>query len=263
MPDVNGKDRRVVLAQWLASAENPYFAKNLANIVWSHFFGRGIIEPVDDVRISNPPANPELLDALARKFTEYNYDFRKLVRDICVSRTYQLSTTTNETNESDTRNFSHATLRRIRAEVMLDAVSTVTDTKDKFPGLPLGARAVQIADGNTSNYFLTSFGRATRETPCSCEVITEPNLSQALHLLNGDTVNSKIQQGKLIERRLSEGKTPPQIIEELYVRALCRKPTDKETADIGTLLAEQKDPKQAFEDLFWALLNTREFLFNH
>jgi len=263
VPDVQGQDRRVVLAEWLASPENPYFAKNLANIVWAHFFGRGIIEPVDDVRVSNPPANPELLEALGRKFTEYKYDFRKLVRDICVSRTYQLSTTANETNQSDIRNFSHAPLRRIRAEVMLDAVTVVTDTKDKFRGLPLGARAVQIADGNTSNYFLTAFGRATRETACSCEVVTEPNLSQALHLLNGDTVNGKIRQGKLIERRLAEKQTPPQIIEELYIRTLCRKPTEKEMTEIGAVLAEHKDAKQALEDLFWALLNTREFLFNH
>jgi hypothetical protein len=263
VPETQGQDRRVVLANWLASPENPFFAKNLANIVWAHFFGRGIIEPVDDVRVSNPPVNPELLQVLGQKFTDYKYDFRKLVRDICTSRTYQLSTATNETNAGDVRNFSHATLRRIRAEVLLDAVSRVTDTKDKFPGLPLGARAVQVADGSTSTYFLTSFGRATRETACSCEVVTEPNLSQALHLLNGDTVNSKIQQGKLVERRLAEGRTPPQIVEELYVRCLGRRPTEAETAAINGLLAEQKEPRVALEDLFWALLNSREFLFNH
>ena len=263
VPDVAGKDRRVVLAQWLASPENPFFAKNLANIVWAHFFGRGIIHPVDDVRISNPPVNKELLDALGQKFTEYDYDFRKLVRDICTSRTYQLSTHTNETNASDTRNFSHGTLRRIRAELMLDAITRVTETKDKFPGLPLGARAVQIADGNTSSYFLTSFGRAMRETVCSCEVVTDPNLSQALHLLNGETVNTKIQQGQLVERRLAEGRTPPQIIEELYLRCLCRKPTEKEVGNLQAILAEQPDAKPALEDLFWALLNSQEFLFNH
>ncbi|HUG91213.1 MAG TPA: DUF1549 domain-containing protein, partial [Planctomycetaceae bacterium] len=133
VPDVAGKDRRTVLASWLASAENPYFAKNLANIVWAHFFGRGIIDEVDDVRISNPAVNAELLDELATKFTEYNYDFKKLVRDICTSRTYQLSTQTNETNASDDRNFSHGALRRLRAETMLDAISQATDTKDKFP----------------------------------------------------------------------------------------------------------------------------------
>ena len=262
-PDVKGKDRRVVMAQWLASEENPYFATNLANVVWAHFFGRGIIDEVDDVRVSNPAVNQELLQALAGKFTEYNYDFKRLVRDICTSRSYQLSTQTNETNEKDSRNFSHAPLRRLRAEVLLDAVSQATETKNKFRGLPLGARAVQIADGNTSTYFLTTFGRATRETVCSCEVKMEPNLSQALHMLNGDTVNSKIQQGKLIERLLAEKATPPQIIENLYVRCLSRKPTPSEVASLSEELAQQKDVKTALEDVFWALLNSREFLFNH
>ncbi len=263
VPDVAGKDRREVMATWLASKENPYFAKNLANIVWSHFFGQGIIEQVDDVRVSNPPSNAELIDELGKKFTEYNYDFKKLVRDICTSRIYQLSTKTNETNALDERNFSHATLRRIRSEVLLDCITLSTQTKDKFGGLPLGSRAVQIADGNTSTYFLTTFGRATRDSVCSCEVKMEPNLSQALHLLNGDTVNSKIQQGGLIDLRLKEGKTPPQIIEEMYLRTLTRKPTEKELAALNGVLVNEKDPKPVLEDVFWSLLNSREFVFNH
>ena len=204
-PDLTGKDRRVVLANWLASPNNPYFARNLANIVWAHFMGKGIIDEVDDVRVSNPPVNEELLAELANRFTNYNYDFKKLVRDICVSRTYQLSTQTNETNEKDTTNFSHASLRRIRAEILFDVISQVTDTKNKFGGLPLGARAVQIANGNTSTYFLTTFGRASRGSVCSCEVKMEPNLSQALHMINGDTVNSKITQGQLVQKRIAEG----------------------------------------------------------
>ncbi len=204
-PDLTGKDRRVVLANWLASPDNPYFARNLANIVWAHFMGKGIIDEVDDVRVSNPPVNEELLAELANRFTSYKYDFKKLVRDICVSRTYQLSTQTNETNEKDTTNFSHASLRRIRAEILFDVISQVTDTKNKFGGLPLGARAVQIANGNTSTYFLTTFGRASRGSVCSCEVKMEPNLSQALHMINGDTVNSKITQGQLIQKRIAEG----------------------------------------------------------
>jgi hypothetical protein len=263
VPDVKGKDRRVVMAEWLASPENPYFAKNLSNIVWAHFFGRGIIDEVDDVRVSNPPVNAELLDALGKRFTDYKYDFKKLVRDICTSRTYQLSTHTNPTNEDDTRNFSHAALRRMRAEVLLDAISQVTGTKNKFRGLPLGARAVQIADGNTSTYFLTTFGRAKRESVCSCEVKMEPNLSQVLHLLNGDTVHSKIRAGKLIETRLKEKKTPQQVIEELYIRCLTRKPTPKEMQNLNAILAEEKNDQRVLEDIFWALLNTREFLFNH
>jgi hypothetical protein len=263
VPDVKGKDRRVVMAKWLASSDNPYFARNLANIVWAHFLGQGIVNEVDDVRVSNPAVNPELLDALAGHFTEYNYDFKKLVRDICTSRTYQLSTQTNETNASDTVNFSHGSLRRMRAEVLLDTISQVTDTRNKFAGLPLGARAVQIANGNTSTYFLTAFGRAKRESVCACEVKMEPNLSQALHLLNGDTVQAKILSGKLVERFLAEGKTAPQVIEALYIRCLTRKPTAKETASLGAVLAEENNDKQVLEDVFWALLNSREYVFNH
>ncbi|MEO8497170.1 MAG: DUF1549 domain-containing protein, partial [Planctomycetota bacterium] len=261
--DVAGKDRRVVMANWLASAENPYFATNLANIVWNHFFGRGIINEVDDVRVSNPPVNPELLATLGQKFTEYDYDFKKLVRDICTSRTYQLGTATNESNKSDVRNFSHANIRRLRAEVLLDAISQVTDTKNKFPGLPTGARAVQIANGNTSNYFLTTFGRASRESVCACEVKMEPNLSQALHLLNGDTLQTKIQGGKLIETRLNEKVAPAQIIEEIYIRCLTRKPLELEMKELLVVLEREKDDKRVLEDVFWALLNSREFVFNH
>lgn len=263
IPELKGRDRREVLAQWLASAENPYFARNLANIVWTHFFGKGIINPVDDVRVSNPPVNPELLDDLAAHITNYKYDFKQIVRDICTSRTYQLATKTNESNASDDRNFAHATLRRIRSEIMLDCISQATDTKNKFQGLPIGARAVQIADGNTSTYFLQAFGRATRATVCSCEVKVEPNLSQALHMLNGETVNQKILEGKLVERRLAEKKTPQQILEELYIRMLTRRPTEKEMAALTAALAGSPDPKPVLEDIFWALLNSREFLFNH
>ncbi|MEZ6047742.1 MAG: DUF1553 domain-containing protein [Planctomycetaceae bacterium] len=262
-PDVAGKDRREVLANWLASPENPYFAKNLVNIVWAHFLGRGIIHEVDDVRVSNPAVNPELLDDMAQRFTEYNYDFKKLVRDICNSRTYQLATKTNESNELDGTNFSHAALRRLRAEVMLDCISVVTDTKNKFQGLPSGARAVQIADGNTSTYFLTTFGRAKRETVCACEVSMEPNLSQALHLINGETSNQKIREGKLVETRLAEGVSPQDVVTELYIRTLTRKPTDKEIAVLNEQIAAGGNPQQVLEDIFWALLNSREFLFNH
>lgn len=261
--DVKGKDRRVIMANWLASAENPYFAKNLANIVWNHFFGKGIINEVDDVRASNPPVNAELIDTLGQKFTEYKYDFKKLVRDICTSRTYQFSTATNESNATDTKNFSHAYLRRVRAEILLDLISQVTGTKNKFSGLPVGARAVQIANGNTSTYFLSTFGRASRATVCACEVKVEPNLSQALHLINGDTLQSKVGQGNLIGKRLEEKVAPEQIVEELYIRCLTRRPTEQERNDLNAVLAEVEDKKQVLEDVFWALLNSREFVFNH
>lgn len=262
-PDVKGKDRREVLAKWLASPENPWFATNLANIVWAHFFGRGIIDQVDDVRISNPSVNQPLLNELGRRFTEYKYDFRQLVRDICNSRTYQLSTTTNESNETDHTNFAHAELRRMRAEVLLDCITQVTTTTDKFPGLPVGARAVHIADGNTSTYFLTTFGRAKRATVCSCEVQMEPNLSQALHMINGDTTNNKIKQGGLIPALLKQEQTPEQIIRELYLRCFTREPSEAETAKLMEVVAAGPDAGQALEDIFWSLLNSREFLFNH
>ena len=262
-PDTKGKDRRVVLARWLASDKNPYFARNLSNIVWAHFMGKGIINEVDDVRVSNPAVNEPLLQELSKRFSTYKYDFKKLVRDICVSRTYQLATQTNKTNEKDGTNFSHGALRRMRAEVLFDAISQVTETKNKFGGLPLGARAVQIANGNTSNYFLTTFGRAKRESVCACEVKMEPNLSQALHLLNGDTGNSKIKQGNVVGKLVDQGLNEVQVVERLYVRCLARMPTEKEMKIISGVLAAEKDKKGVLEDVFWSLLNSREFLFNH
>jgi hypothetical protein len=262
-PELKGETRREALAKWLTSPENPYFARNLANIVWSHFMGRGIIEPVDDARISNPPSNPELLDALAAKVLAYKYDVKQLVRDICSSRTYQLSTRANDTNASDDRNFSKAEIRRIRAEVLLDCISEVTETKDKFPGLPRGAHAVQIADGNTATYFLTTFGRASRTTVCSCEVKTDPNLSQALHLLNGDTIQNKIEQGGVVDHLLKEGKSRDQVLDELYLRCFGREPTSDETKKLEKFFADNKQDKRVLEDVFWSLLNAKEFVFNH
>jgi hypothetical protein len=264
VPDVAGKDRREILAKWLASPENPYFAKNLANIVWAHFLGKGIVDAVDDVRVSNPASNPELLDALGSKFQEYHYDFKRLVRDICTSRTYQLSTITNATNQGDTRNFSHGPIRRIRAEVLLDAIAQVTESKEKFKGLPLGARAVQIADGQTTNYFLTTFGRAKRETVCSCEVSMEPNLSQALHLLNGDTAHGRVLQGGVVAKLLAAGKSPTEVIDDLYQRCFSRNPTPDELNKLVALVPQDADGKrQVLEDVLWALLNSEEFMFNH
>jgi len=262
-PDTAGKDRRAVMANWMASPENPYFATNVSNIVWAHFFGAGIINEVDDVRVSNPPSNGELLAELGKRFTDYKYDFKKLVRDICVSKTYQRSTQTNASNEQDTRNFSHAAIRRIKAETFLDCISQVTETRNKFPGLPLGARAVQIADGAVSNYFLTTFGRATRETVCACEVRLEPTLSQSLHLLNGDTTGQRIRQGDLIAKRLAAKKEAPEIIDEVFIRCLARRPTDAEKQKLLAMVASETDKKKALEDVFWAVLNSREFMFNH
>jgi hypothetical protein len=259
-----GEDRRKILAEWIASPKNPYFARNISNIVWAHFFGVGIVDPVDDVRVSNPPSNPELLDALAKNLTDYKYDFRRFVKDICTSMTYQRSTKVNDTNASDKRNFSHALVRRVRAEILLDAISQITETPNKFQGLPLGARAVQIADGAVSNYFLTTFGRAKRESVCSCEVKMEPTLSQALHLMNGDAVNDRIKQGKVIAKLIAEKKTDLEIVEDLYLRVFGRMPKDKEWSAIQQTLVNSADQRQAaLEDTFWALMNSKEFYFNH
>ncbi|HRX55468.1 MAG: DUF1549 domain-containing protein [Verrucomicrobiales bacterium] len=266
-PDVAGKDRRRVLAEWLASPDNPWFAKNITNMVWSHFFGVGIIDPVDDVRVSNPATNPELLDELGKRWQNYNYDFKQLVRDICNSQAYQRSTQANPTNESDLKNFARARVRRQRAEVLLDVITQATETKNKFRGLPLGARAVQIADGTTTNYFLQTFGRAERTTVCSCEVKMDPSLSQALHLLNGDTVTSKVEQGGVVKTLLAEKKTPEQIIESIYIRTVTRKPTPEETkqlmAQVTAVGEDAAQKQQVLNDIFWAVLNSKEFIFNH
>jgi mono/diheme cytochrome c family protein len=260
-----GEDRREVMAKWLASPENPYFARNLANITWSHFFGMGIIDPVDDVRVSNPPSNPELIDALGNKLTEYNYDFKKLVRDICNSIAYQRDTQVNESNASDKRNFAKGLVRRLRAEILADAVSSVTNTPTKYQGLPLGARAVQIADGSVSNFFLKTFGRASRETVCSCEVKMDPTLSQALHFMNGDAAHENIKRGRVVADMIEkEKKTDQQIIEELYLRCFARQPLPKEQEVVLKQIAESPDGRQpVLEDLFWALINSKEFYFNH
>ncbi len=265
VPEIKpGEDRRAILAKWLTAGDNPFFGLNIANRVWDHFFGMGIIEPVDDIRISNPATNPELLKAMGTKLVEYKYDFRKLVRDICNSNAYQRAGTHNESNATDEKNFSHSTVRRVRAESLLDIITQVTETKDKFQRLPVGGRAVQIADGNTSSYFLDTFGRSPRLTVCAADVKADPSLSQSLHLLNGPTVEGKIAQGGLIQRWIKEGLTSQQIIEKIYVRALTRKPTSEETAKLVALVpAEKPEQAKVYNDIFWAVLNSREFVFNH
>ena len=263
-PDLEqGDDVRQSLAEWLTSKRNAEFARNTANIVWAHFFGIGIVEPVDDIRVSNPPSNPALFKALGDRFVESNFDLRSLVRDICNSRTYQLSTHRNASNELDERHFSHGRIRRLRAEVLLDCINQVTESADRFPGLPEGARAVQIADGRVQNYFLTTFGRSTRQTACTCEVKTTPTLSQALHLLNGETTSGKISKGEVVESLLQQSSDPFVVATRLYEKCLSRLPTEKEAKAIQTKLASSANAEAALTDLFWALLNSNEFVFNH
>ena len=256
-------DARQSLAAWLTSNNNAQFARNAANIVWAHFFGIGIVEPVDDIRVSNPPSNPELFEALGDRLVSYNFDIRPLARDICNSRTYQLSTHRNESNRLDERHFSHGRIRRMRAEVLLDCLNQVTESTDRYAGLPPGSRAVQIADGRVQNYFLTTFGRSNRQTPCTCEVKVTPTLSQALHLLNGETTTGKIAEGKVIEKLMQENPDPMMVAAHLYERCLSRRPTDKEATAIRAKLNETTDATGGLTDLFWALLNSNEFVFNH
>lgn len=258
-----GRDRREIVAEWVTSPDNPYFAPSIANRVWAHFMGVGIVEPVDDFRVSNPPSNPELLEAIGAKLIEYDYDLRRLVSDICNSNAYQRSAVANESNATDTRNFARSQPRRLPAETLLDCVCQVTKAPEKLPGLPIGSRAVEIADGRGSNYFLTTFGRAKRESVCACEVRGEPTLSQALHLLNGGTVHNKIGQGKVVQQLLEEGNEPMDVVKALYLRSLGREPTEEEREKIAAALGDEEKPVAQLEDIFWAVLNSREFLFNH
>lgn len=263
-PDTGGKDRREVLADWLTSPDNPYFSKSIANRVWAHFMGVGVVDPVDDIRISNPPSNPELFDELGKRLADYKFDFRQLVRDICNSDAYQRSTATNETNAHDQRNYAHAVIRRVPAESLLDCISQVTNSPDKFRGLPLGARAVQIADGTTTNYFLTAFGRSPRATVCECEATMDPSLSQALHLLNGNSTTDKINRGKTITDWMNNEKLEPAaVLDRIYVRCLSRQPTEQEKSELLAAMADEPNKAAVLQDVFWAVLNSREFVFNH
>ena len=263
-PDITGKDRRAVLAEWLTSSENPWFAKNIANRVWQHFYGQGIINPPDDVRVSNPPSNPQLLDELGRRLIEYKYDLRKIVRDITTSYTYQLSTQPRDPGVTDTRNFAFAQVRRMEAETMLDAISRVTESQVKFPGLPLGASASQVAEGNSGVYFLSVFGRPSRTTVCTCERKENPTLAQSLHLINGDTVDAAVKKpGGRLDKLLAAEAPNDHIINTMYLAALSRTPSQEEFTQINDYVTKAADRRLALEDAFWSLLNSKEFMFNH
>ena len=262
-PELKKRDRRAVAADWIVSPENPYFSVSVANRVWAHFFGRGIVEPVDDIRISNPPSNPALFELLGEKLVDYEFDLRRVVRDICNSRTYQRSCDTNNTNAEDTSNFARSIPRRMRAEVLLDCLVQATGSPEKLPGLPLGASALEIADGLANHYFLKTFGRAPRQTVCACESRTDPTLSQALHLLNGAAVHGKIAKGGLVKQWLEDGKTASEVIDNIYLRCLTRLPTEQERNELSALMPENPKPNGPLNDIFWAVLNSREFSFNH
>jgi hypothetical protein len=257
----SGEDRRLALVEWLTSKDNPLFARSMANRVWSYFFGKGIIEPVDDIRAGNPASNPELLDALTEDFVASGFDLKKLMRTICQSRTYQLSIVPNRWNEDDTINFSHALPRRLTAEQLYDAVHLVTGVRPNFNGLPQGLRAVEVPDGKVpGEEFLSLFGRPKRLSACECERTSNITLSHALSMINGVTVSDAINSSnsklaKLVESQPEDRK----LVEEIYLSCLGRFPTDQEVAVVDFSVAPRLEVAQ---DLAWALVNSPAFLFN-
>jgi len=258
-------DQRKILAEWLVSPKNAWFSKNIANRYWAHFFGRGIIEPVDDTRATNPPSNPELLEALAKHLDEGNFDPKKLIRAIVLSRTYQTTVQSNETNIRDEQNYSRALARRPDAEVTLDMISQVLGVPEKFEGFPEGTRAIGLWDSKVRHYFLKTFGRPQRISSCECERNDEVNIAAVLHLLNSESITAKISnENGTVARLLRENADDAKVIDELFLLFLSRPPTDKEKEGLLAHVKKQDAGKRrvAFEDIAWALLNTKEFMFN-
>ena len=260
--DVAGA-RREQLAQWLTAKENPYFAKSIVNRYWSYFFGRGIIDPVDDIRASNPASNPELLEALTKDFVEHKHDLKRLIRLICSSVTYQRSLDANVWNEDDTANFSHALPRRLAAEQLYDSIIQATGAPRALPGVPAGFRAAELPDPQVEVAFLDMFGRAPRESPCECERTSDVSLGQTLNMVNGSTIGDAIAHPQgIVARSIAAGATADQLIETIYLSVLCRKPVAQELTQAQAYFAAAGSPKEAAEDLMWALINSPGFLFN-
>jgi hypothetical protein len=254
-------DARQALARWLTRPENSYFARSMANRIWFHLMGRGIVEPVDDFRASNPPANAALLDALAQDLVAAKFDLRALVRTIMRSRTYQLSASTNWTNRDDERYFSHTQLRRLPAETLMDAISQVTGVPDRFPGYPVGMRAVQLPPTRQPNPFLKLFGKPPRETACECERSGETTLNQSFALIAGAGIDAKLcDPGNRIGQLLAAGKRDDEILDEIYLAALCRYPRSGERRALLSHLRAKRDRRSGLEDVLWAVLNSKEFL---
>jgi hypothetical protein len=272
------EDRRVPLADWLVSAKNSYFSRAIVNRVWANFMGPGLVEAVDDMRMTNPPGNEKLLSALAKYLVEQKFDLKALMRAILQSEAYQRSSQPLPENSADTRFYSHHYPRRLMAEVMHDAITQICDVPTQFTSdrsnIPnavgekysLGLRAVQLPDTQTDSYFLRAFGRPDRDKTCECERTSEPSVTQVLHLANGDTINKKLAAKNCRISKLIEEKVPDQkIVEELYLSALSRQPTPAEKQKMMEALStgEDKDRRLALEDVYWAVLSSKEFLFDH
>jgi hypothetical protein len=258
-------DPRVALVDWMCQPANPFFARAIVNRVWAQFMGRGIVDPVDDFRASNPPTNEPLLDWLARDFVSHKYDLKHLMVTIMRSRTYQLSSIPNEHNIRDTKNFSRAYRRRLSAEVLLDAVCDFTGAAEKFDGLPPGSRAVETWNHKMESEFMDAFGRPNSSSECPCERDGKASVVQVLHLMNSNKLQSKIANAEGRAKKLADSKlTEREIVEELYVRAFSRMPTENEVrAAMKAFTGEGATRKLAIEDIIWALVNSPEFVFNH
>jgi hypothetical protein len=266
-----GEDPRELLARWMTDPDNEYFSGAMVNRLWAHFVGTGLVEPVDDLRASNPPTNPELWKALIAEFVNHKFDRKYLMRLILNSRAYQLSSSTRSANARDSRFYSRYYVRRLPAEVLLDAIASSTGVADTFPGYPGGIRAVQLPDPSLKSHFMSLFGRSERLTACACERTGDVTLPQLLHLIGGDTVQRKIDRAKSPAGRLASllaaKKTDAEVVEQLYLATLSRLPRPQEMAvferTLQDTLAAGDTRDDFFRDLFWALLNSNEFTFNH
>ena len=261
--DESIKDQREALGQWMTSDKNPYFAKSIVNRYWSYFHGRGIIDPVDDIRASNPASNPELLNALTKDFVDHHFDLKHLVRTIVSTHTYQRSFRSNDWNEGDSVNFSHASARRLSAEQLYDSIIVATGAPRKLPGVPVGFRASQLPDSSVQVGFLDMFGRPPRESPCECERNSDVSLGQTLNLVNGPTIaEAIIHPTGLVSRSIKAGDGPDKLIDSIYLATLCRFPTDAEKVRLMKYFAKVGDKEEAAQDVMWALINSPGFLFN-
>ncbi|HJT31497.1 MAG TPA: DUF1553 domain-containing protein [Pirellulales bacterium] len=264
-PATSGEeDRREIFAAWLTAPDNPFFARAAVNRVWAWLFGRGIVEPVDDFRGSNPPSHPELLDWLAADYAAHGFDRKYLIGQIMRSRLYQLASDGAGRQTGDERYFAHAAVRLLAAEQLLDAIGQATGTPEKFAGFPAGLRAAELPDGEYQHRFLAAFGRPARALACACERDGESNLGQALELIGGEGIEAQIRSptGR-VARLLSAGADNPAIVEELFLATLSRYPSDDERRDLSQRLSTARDRRAAIEDLLWALINHPEFLFQH
>jgi hypothetical protein len=262
-----GDDPRAKLADWIVNPANEYFAGAMVNRLWAHFTGVGLVEPIDDLRASNPPTNPALFKALVDEFVKSKFDRRHLIRVILESRTYQLSSIPTKSNQTDTRFHSHAYARRLPAEVLLDALSQATGVPEHFDGYPLGLRAAQVPDTTVKSYFLGLFGKSERLTACACERNNDVTLPQLLHMNAGNTIGEKLRSasGRLAEM-LKSKTSDRDMTDEIFLAILSRLPTATERASFEAELptgADSVSREEAFRDLFWALLNTKEFAFQH